>query len=100
MVDDLDLMRVLVEVDEEVMAEQVGLDKRVLLGHRLHLDFLQAHEQVVVFLRLGRDDIGDIQLVRLEMADAAPATTTLHDPRLVFAQLARDLVRCLSLIHI
>lgn len=63
MVDDLNLVCVLVEVDEEVMAEQVGLHECVLLGHRLHLDFLEAHEQIVVFLGLGRDDIGDIELV-------------------------------------
>ena len=90
MVDDLDLMGVLVEVDIEVMAEQVGLDKRMLFGHRLHLDFLGAHEQIVLFVFW--DEVGQLVERGLDLADGLLAAT-VDDLGLVLAQLARDLVR-------
>ena len=88
---------VAVGVDEEVVAEQVDLDERLLLGHRLELDFLHAHD-LVVGGQVGHEGIQvEVAGAFAHFADGggvavgACADLAVDDARLVLAQLAQHL---------
>ncbi len=75
----------------EVMADQVGLDERLLLGHGSELNLLDTHELVVLIL--GDQQVGQVGdgFDRGDLGGGQTLLTVVDHARLELAELTRHL---------